>query len=72
MYIPLSDLKINQTGIIKKVNSSNFELLNMGLTICTKVKCVLTNSSNDLKAYLIRGSLIAIRKEDLEGVLVCI
>ena len=72
MYIPLSDLKINQTGIIKKVNSSHFELLNMGLTTCTKVKCVLANSTDDLKAYLIRGSLIAIRKEDLEGVLVCI
>ena len=69
MKTSLSDLAIGNEGIIIENNSKEMRLLDIGLTEKTKVKCLLKNRS--LKAYLIRGSVIAIRKEDLEGILVC-
>ena len=39
-------------------------LLDIGVINGTNVECVLKSPSNDPKAYLIRGAVIAIRNED--------
>ncbi len=63
----LNNLKIGDVCIIKKINDSSKikrRLLDIGLIPGTKVECVLSSPSNDMLAYLIRGTTIAIRKVD--------
>lgn len=45
-------------------------LLDLGLTQNTKVECVGISPLGDPKAFLIRGAVIAIRKEDCEKILI--
>ena len=71
--IPLSDLNINQNSKIEifLVNSKiRQRLLDLGFIKGTDITCVLKNSSNDLSAYLIRGTVIALRKDDSSKILV--
>ncbi|MBQ9750118.1 MAG: ferrous iron transport protein A [Clostridia bacterium] len=44
--------------------------LDIGLIRGTKIKCLHRSRGNDMKAYLIRGAVIAIRNEDCRSVLV--
>lgn len=39
-------------------------LIDIGLISGTKVKCLYENTGKDMKAYLIRGAVIAIRNVD--------
>ena len=69
----LSNLKISDKCIVKSVRSSDNikrRLLDIGLTPGTMVEVVLENPGRNLKAYMIRGSLIAIRNSDSKDVLV--
>ena len=69
----LSNLKISDKCIVKSVRSSDNikrRLLDIGLTPGTMVEVVLENPGWNLKAYMIRGSLIAIRNSDSKDVLV--
>lgn len=69
----LKDLNINDYGIVKEVNSnSNIKrrLLDIGLTPGTKVECILENPGKNLKAYMIRGTLIALRNDDSKDIVV--
>ena len=45
-------------------------LLDIGLTPDTRVECVGKSPAGDPKAFLIRGAVIAIRKEDCEEILI--
>lgn len=45
-------------------------LLDIGLTPDTKVECVGKSPAGDPKAFLIRGAVIAIRKEDCDEILI--
>ena len=49
-------------GFIKK------RLEDVGLAIGTCVRCVGKNPSGDMRAYLIRGAVIDIRRQDCEGI----
>lgn len=69
----LSDIKVGDKVIIKKVNANDNikrRLLDIGLIEGTKVECILKSFFNDPLAYLIRGTIIAIRKEDSDKILV--
>lgn len=69
----LKDIKIGDSAIIKKVIANGNikrRLLDIGLTPGTKIECVLENPGKNLIAYMIRGSLIAIRDEDIENILI--
>ena len=44
--------------------------LDIGLIRGTRIKCLHRSPGNDMKAYLIRGAVIAIRNEDCRSVLV--
>ena len=63
----LCDMKIGEKGIIKKIEANENikrRLLDIGLINGTQVECVLKSPFKDPTAYLIRGAVIAIRKED--------
>lgn len=45
-------------------------LLDIGLTPDTRVECVGKSPAGDPRAFLIRGAVIAIRKEDCEEILI--
>lgn len=63
----LSDIKVGDKVIIKNlVTNDNIKrrLLDIGLIEGTKVECVLKSAFGGFLAYLIRGAVIAIRKED--------
>ena len=67
----LNDLKINEIGYINKILiNPGFKkrLLDLGFITNTPIKPVLSNPSNDSRAYEIRGSLIAIRNSDAEKI----
>lgn len=63
----LCDMKVGNKAIVKKIFANDNikrRLLDIGLIEGTNVECVLKSPFNDPKAYLIRGAIIAIRKED--------
>lgn len=68
----LSLLPINRFGIVENIageENTKRRLLDLGLVKGTKVKPVLVSPSNGLRAYEFRSSLIAIRKEDAENII---
>lgn len=67
----LSDLKLGSSSNINKINLKSdmcMRLYDLGLIEGTLVKLILV--SNGIKAYLIRGSLIAIRDKDAKEIVV--
>lgn len=67
----LNDLPINNLGYIKDINcNENIKrrLLDLGLIKGTKICPILISPSKDPRAFEIRGSIIAIRKEDAEKI----
>lgn len=71
--LELSKVKIGQKAIIKKINANENikrRLLDIGLTPGTEIECSLSSPSGNPKAYFIRGTLIAIRNEDTNNIIV--
>ena len=65
--INLNDLPLYQNGVIKEircVGNTKRRLLDLGLVRGTNVMPVLVSPSKDPRAFCVRGSIIAIRKED--------
>ena len=63
----LSDLKINDKAIIKRVNACNKELrrlYDLGFVVNSEVTLILISPSKLIKAYLIKDSVIALRNSD--------
>lgn len=63
----LNDLPLNTKGYIKNLNcvgNIRRRLLDLGFVEGAHITPVLINPSQDLRAFSIRGTLIAIRKED--------
>lgn len=69
----LTDLKLGESAIIKKLNNNNYikrRLMDIGITKNNIIKCELENIDKSFKAYTINNSLIAIRKEDANNIIV--
>lgn len=69
--INLSQLPLNKDGIIKEIKcEGNIKrrLLDMGLVKGTKIKPVLVSPSKEPRAFEVRGTIIAIRKEDAKKI----
>lgn len=69
--ILLSDLDMNKKGYIEDINCEGGikrRLLDIGLVKETAITPVLISPSGDPKAFLVRGSIIAIRKEDTKRI----
>lgn len=68
----LSNLSIGEEGVVDALvcNSAiRRRFLDIGLIPGTEVLCYGRSPLGDPKAYLIRGKVIAIRREDAEGIL---
>ena len=67
----LSQLPLNQNGKIEKVECNEGikrRLLDLGLVKGTNIVPILVSPSGDLRAFLVRGTIIAIRKEDAKDI----
>ena len=73
MEVALSSLDIGQSGTVNnlKVEGAMLRrLLDIGIVSGTKLSCVMKSPLGDPTAYLVRGSLIALRKEDSEKIVI--
>lgn len=73
MFQTLDTLQIGEIGYVESIEtegSMRRRFLDIGLTPGCKVQCVLTNPNQNPIAYLIRGAIIAIRKEDASSIIV--
>ena len=73
--IPLSSLSIGQKSKIAIFNINSpikARLLDLGFINGSDICCVLKNPSGDPTAYLIRQTLIALRKEDADNIFVTV
>jgi len=69
----LSELAVGESCIIDRLateGSMRRRLLDVGMSVGTHVTCVGESPFGDPRAYLVRGSKIAIRQIDSEGILV--
>lgn len=66
----LNILKIDEEGIVEDVLSTNPRLKDLGIVKGTRVRCLLKSPLGEPKAYLIRGAVFALRREDAEGILI--
>lgn len=73
-FINLNQLQLNENGIIHEIKcEGNIKrrLLDLGLVKGTNIIPVLVSPSKDPRAFQVRGTIIAIRKEDAEKIKVC-
>ena len=71
--MPLTKLRLNQTGIIKEINckaSVKRRLLDLGLIPNTDITPILESIAGDPVAYVVRNIILAIRKEDADKIIV--
>ncbi len=69
----LDKLPLDLCGKVVSINCSgpiHRRLLDLGLVQNTKVKAILKSPFGDPTAYEVRGSTIALRKEDAHNILV--
>ena len=69
--INLSQLPLKENGVIEEIKcEGNIKrrLLDLGLVKGTDIVPVLVSPSKDPRAFLVRGTTIAIRKEDAENI----
>ena len=68
----LCDLRSGESAeIIKIINSPMRErLLDIGLTENTTVRCLFGSPAGGMKAYLIRGAVMAIRDSDCQAIII--
>ena len=69
----LNSIDIGEYAEIAKLltkGSMRQRLLDIGLTPDTVVECVGKSPAGDPRAFLIRGAVIAIRKEDCDEILI--
>lgn len=69
--VDLCKMQLNKIGIIKKFNVSDDikrRFLDIGIASNVKIKRVLESYNNNMSAYKIMGSLIAIRNKDTKGI----
>lgn len=67
----LLDLKLNHTGIINKINCASEikkRFLDLGFIQNAKITPVLTSPAGNIRAYLIKDTLIAIRNQDATNI----
>lgn len=69
----LADLSEGCRGTVTAVNSSGSmrrRLMDMGFIEGTEIKCLNRSPSGDPTAYFIRGTVIALRKNDARDILI--
>ena len=72
-YIPLNNMEIGDRVSIAKVKAGDNirrRLLDLGFIEGTDIQCVLKGRRGESAAYLIRNTVIALRKED--SAMICV
>ena len=67
----LSQLPLNKNGIIDKIECDEGikrRLLDMGLVKGTDIVPILVSPSGDPRAFLVRGTIIAISEDDAKNI----
>ncbi len=67
----LSALREGESGYVTGISAEAAmarRLIDLGLIRGTRVTCVAESPAGDPRAYLIRGTLIALRRGDAEGI----
>ena len=67
----LSQLPLNKNGRIDKIECDEGikrRLLDMGLVKGTNIVPILVSPSGDPRAFLVRGTIIAIREDDAKNI----
>ena len=70
---PLCDMKTGTYARVVRLDTQGYlrrRFMDIGLVEGTPVECLRKSPAGDPKAYLIRGAVIAIRKQDASSVLV--
>ncbi len=70
--IPLCDMKKGERSVIKELKiqgSLRRRLMDMGFVEGTAVECAGISPAGDPKAFRVRGTVIALRKEDAAQIL---
>ncbi|MEE1026602.1 MAG: FeoA family protein [Acutalibacteraceae bacterium] len=73
MEVALNSMGVGQRGTVTAVKVEGAmlrRLLDIGIVSGTKLSCVMKSPLGDPTAYLIRGALIALRKEDSEKIII--
>lgn len=68
----LSDLHLGDKGFVKYLAAEGAEkrrMLDLGLVPNTKIEAIMKSPSGDPTAYLVRGTVIAIRREEAEDII---
>ena len=63
-----------ETGVVEEIFlpwETRRRLLDLGLTPGARVACLFSAPSGDPRAYMVRGSVIALRREDADRVALC-
>jgi Fe2+ transport system protein FeoA len=68
----LSDINIGEMAQVIRIKECNMHdrFTDLGLVPGTYVKCVGRSPGKDMKAYLIRGAVIALRNVDCQSILI--
>lgn len=67
----LLDLKLDKTGTINNINCTpeiKKRFLDLGFIKSTKITPVLTSPAGNIRAYLIKDTLIAVRDQDASNI----
>ena len=70
MIYDLYDIRPGEAAKVTEILDCDIKqrFLDLGLIPGTRIRCVGKNPGNDMKAYLIRGAVIAIRRSDCASV----
>ncbi len=70
MIISLDKLDLNREGVISDLEDSPLKerFIDLGLVPDTNIKCILISPLKDPKAYLVKGTQIAIRNIDAKTI----
>ena len=71
-YKRLSDLEVNESGVISKVfynGELGRRLMDLGFIAGSRIYCVGESPRGNPKAYLVKGTVIAIRSETCKFIL---
>ena len=62
----LSELEPEESGVVEQIEKCSLfgRLTDMGIISGTKIKCIMKSPLCDPTAFLVRGTLLSLRKED--------
>ena len=69
--ISLKEIEVGQTLLVERIDNEDAmrrRLEDLGLTVGTRVRCLMASPLGDPRAYAICGAVIALRQRDAAGV----